>query len=398
MRAEMGRAARLGAELFVLDAGWWTGADLRTAYDYSAGLGTWAVDSRRFPSGLRALSDYAHSLGLKFGIWVEPERVALSTVGQPGLAEEAWLATADGHYDSAVPQDEAVAAQVCLADPEARQWVLDRLVELIDGVHPDYLKWDNNFWTNCNRAGHGHGPADGNYAHVNALYGVLATLRERYPDLLIENVSGGGRRLDLGMMRYTDVGWMDDHTAPSSTVRHNLEGLSAVFPPWYLLSFVTNDDPEPVHGGLDLHLYARSRMPGALGLAFRTDILSDAEAATLGQAIAHYKAVRDTLTAASAVLLTDQASASAEGGPPWDVVEEVGDTGEAAVFAFQNDPFSEAVTVRLKGLQPAVMYHVRTGEGELIASATGASLMSDGVTVEPSAGSASQLLTLTREP
>jgi alpha-galactosidase len=393
-RAEMARAARLGVELFVLDAGWWAGADLRTAYDYTGGLGTWLPDSRRFPSGLGALSDHAHGLGLKFGIWVEPERVALSTVGRPGLAEEAWLATADGRYDPQVPQSEAVGAQVCLADPAARAWVLDRLVQVIDTARPDYLKWDNNAWINCNRAGHEHGPADGNYAHVHNLYAVLAALRERYPDLLIENVSGGGRRLDLGMVRYTDVGWMDDHTAPSALVRHNLEGLTAVFPPWYLLSFVTNDDPEPVHGGPDLHLYALSRMPGALGLAFRTDILSETEAATLAQAIGRYKATRAALDGASAALLTEQASA--DGGPPWDVVEELGATGDAAVFAFQNDPSSDEVTVRLTGLDPAATYEVHSVDGELIASATGARLMSEGLTVGPSAGSASQLLTFTR--
>jgi alpha-galactosidase len=315
-------------------------------------------------------------------------------VGRPGLAEESWLATADGRYDPNLAQSEAISAQVCFADPAARAWVLDRLVELIDTAHPDYLKWDNNSWINCNRAGHEHGPADGNYAHVHGLYAVLAALRERYPDLLIENVSGGGRRLDLGMMRYTDAGWMDDHTAPSALVRHNLEGLAAVFPPWYLLSFVTNDDPEPVHGGTDLHLYARSRMPGVLGLAFRTDILSEAEAAALSQAIGRYKATRATLGGATAALLTDQATP--EGGPPWDVVEELGARGDVAVFAFRNDPFSEQVTVRLTGLDATATYEVLSADDERIAAASGASLMSEGVTVSPSAGSASQLLTFTK--
>jgi len=77
---------------------------------------------------------------------------------------------------------------------------------------------------------HNHQP-DGNFGHVNALYGLLSALRDRYPDLLIENVSGGGNRLDIGMLRYTDVAWMDDRTAPSVHVRHNIEGLTAVFPP-----------------------------------------------------------------------------------------------------------------------------------------------------------------------
>jgi molecular chaperone DnaJ len=121
------------------------------------------------------------------------------------------------------------AAQLCLGDPRVRQWLLDRLVQLINEVQPSYLKWDNNFWVNCNRSGHGHGTHDGNFAHVNGLYQLLEEIRERYPDLLIENVSGGGNRLDFGMVQRSDTGWMDDRTAPSVVVRHNLEGLGDIF-------------------------------------------------------------------------------------------------------------------------------------------------------------------------
>ena len=145
-------------------------------------------------------------------------------------------------------------AQICLARAAGRQWVLDQLVALIERVHPDYLKWDNNFWINCNRSGHGHGTADGNMAHVQGLYGILDELRRRYPDLLIENVSGGGARIDFGMLAYTDTAWMDDRTSPSSHVRHNLEGLTFAFPPAYLLSFLIDADGEPIAGAEDLPL------------------------------------------------------------------------------------------------------------------------------------------------
>jgi len=100
-------------------------------------------------------------------------------------------------------------------------------------VGPDYLKWDNNYWISCDRSSHGHGDADGNLARGKGLYGILAALRARYPDLSIEDCASGGNRLDLGMVQY-----MDDTSGPSTRVRHNLEGLNAVFPPAYLLSFV----------------------------------------------------------------------------------------------------------------------------------------------------------------
>ena len=96
-------------------------------------------------------------------------------------------------------------------------------------------------------------------AHVQALYGILDELRQRYPDLLIENVSGGGARLDFGMMAYTDTAWMDDRTSPASHVRHNIEGLTFAFPPAYLLSFLIDADGEPIAGAADLPLLVRSR-------------------------------------------------------------------------------------------------------------------------------------------
>jgi alpha-galactosidase len=253
LKAEMSRVAALGTELFVVDAGWYVGTGVAGPFDFEAGLGTWQVDTARFPNGLNALTDYAHSLGMKFGLWVEPERVSLATVGVPSLAQETWLATSSGAYGS------ATAALICLGGSAGRQWMQSQLTRLIDAVQPDYLKWDNNQWVNCNRDGHDHGQADGNFAQVNGLYQVLASLRARYPNLLIENVSNGGNRLDLGMMRYTDVAWMDDRTAPSSHVRHNIQGLSTIFPPAYLLSFVTDAEAEPLHNAVDLPLYFRSR-------------------------------------------------------------------------------------------------------------------------------------------
>jgi hypothetical protein len=198
---------------------------------------------------------------MKFGIWVEPERVALSLVGDRRV-QESWLATSGGNYGA------NRAAQLCFASTAVRRWVLDRLIALINSVQPDYLKWDNNMWINCDRPGHGHGATDGNFAHVKGLYDVLSALRAAYPDLVMENVSGGGNRLDLGMLQFSDVAWMSDHTGPSVHVRHNLEGLSAVFPPAYLLSFVIDQGEEPLHRPADISLYFRSRMQGALGLSF----------------------------------------------------------------------------------------------------------------------------------
>jgi len=386
MRAEMDGAAALGAELFVIDAGWYTGAGASDPFDFETGLGSWEVDPIRFPNGLKPLSDYAHALGMKFGIWVEPERVNLSTIGAPGV-DESSLATSGGSYGS------EHAAQICLAGAAGRQWVLDHLTTFIDAVQPDYLKWDNNLWINCDREGHGHGSADGNFAHVTGLYDVLAALRTRYPNLVIENVSAGGNRLDFGMLRYSDVGWMDDRTAPSVHVRHNLEGLGVAFPPAYLLSFVTNHAGEPIEDAPDLSLYVRSRMAGALGLCFLTSDLSDEGRGQMAREIDIYKGLRSALSVAAGALLTAQAAIA--DGPDWDVLQATApSTGASVVYAYQFVDGPTTVNVKPTGLQPATTYSVESVDAGTLGTATGADLMTNGIDLVPSPVTAAHILKL----
>jgi alpha-galactosidase len=385
MMAEMDSAANLGVELFVLDAGWY-----KTGTDFATGLGDWEADPDRFPSGLSALSDHAHELGMKFGLWVEPERVDLQTVGRPGLARERWLATQSGRYDPSVPNSGATVAQLCLGSTAAREWILGQLTSLIDAARPDYLKWDNNFWINCNRSGHDHGPEDGNFTHVSQLRQLLATLRERYPDLMIENCSQGGNRLEPSMLASSDTAWMADTTSSSTHVRHNLEGLSALMPPAILLSFVSGnewaDDPEYD----DLSTAFRSRMLGILGGTWRHEELDDGSREGMRQEIALYKALRDDLADASARLLTAQVQDEPTGG--WDAVQAISTSGRSVLFAFENPGAGETTTIFPEGLGPDVTYDVISKDTGTIGRAQGDELMSSGVTLFSAPGTRAHIL------
>ena len=131
MTGEMDRVATLGAELFVVDAGWYVGAGASGLFDFESGLGNYEPDPDRFPHGLRPLTDHAHGLGLKLGIWVEPERVNLSTIGAPG-ADESWLATIGGSYGS------DRVGQLCLASDAATAMGL-RSADVVDRRRPARL-------------------------------------------------------------------------------------------------------------------------------------------------------------------------------------------------------------------------------------------------------------------
>ena len=388
--AEMAYAASVGVELFVVDAGWWMGAGELGDQDFTTGLGSWTVDPNRFPAQLVGMADQAHALGMKFGLWVEPERVALGIIGKPGLADERWLAMSGGSYGL-----DGQSAQLCLASAAARKWVLSELVGLIDQAQPDYIKWDNNFWINCDRGGHGHGTGDGNYSHVMGLYTVLDEIRQRYPDLLIENVSGGGNRLDYGMAAYTDVGWMDDLSAPSEHVRHNIEGLSLAFPPAYLLSFVIDGGDETITGG-DLPFIARSRMPAALGVTYRYSDLDPDTTLALATQIAQYKTFRDTVARSAGLLLTTQVPVEEDG---WDVIQEVtDDRRNALVFGFKSDAEAGSIVVHLHSLAPDAVYDVRSLDNGELGTATGSEIMRDGVQLNHSGdGSRAHLLLLSAQ-
>jgi len=195
------------------------------------------------------------------------------------------------------------------------------------------------------------------------------------------------------MLRFTDVGWMDDRSGPSVHVRHNLEGLTTFFPPAYLLSFALSDEGEPLADAPDLSLYLRSRMPGILGLTYRASDLTESDQIGLAREIAVYKTIREVQRDASAMLLTAQAAP--DGGPPWDVIEELSAaTGEAVIFAFQQDGGTRSVAVQPRGLTPGAVYTVATADGEILGSAPAEELVREGITIDESPESAARILVL----
>jgi alpha-galactosidase len=294
-----------------------------------------------------------------------------------------------------VPNDRARIGMLDFGNPEAREWVLEKLSRLIAETGADHIKWDNNAWVNNTRALAGAGPNDGNFRHVTGLYQVLAALKERFPWLLIENCSGGGNRLDLGMVRYTDAGWMDDRTSPSAHVRHNLQGLTTFLPPAYLLSYLLHDATEPMHDAADMALYARSRMPGVFGLSFPPHSLDERDIEHVRAETDRWKVLRGLQQTASAVLVSPQILGPRSG--PWDGTLLVSpDMGQAVLYAFQNDGEVTGANLRLRGLERTFEYVVRSDREGEIGVFTGADLIDDGLDLFAAESTGAHLLTLTR--
>lgn len=401
MLAEMQVAASLGIEQFVLDAGWWLHINPDDQSDYARNWGNWTIDHERFPNGLGWLGDQARAMGLRFGIWVEPERVDLATVGQGLGPAERYLARSGGRYLPGSPDRDAWSAQVCLADRDARRWATTRLLELIDEARPDYIVWDNNLWVNCDRPGHGHGGGDGNFRHHQALGTMLDEVRARYPDLEIENCATGGNRLSLDLVARSETAWVDDRTEPSTRVRHSFGGMATLYPPAYLLSFaLTTAEGAGEVQTADAHYVLRSRMVGSWGFSLFLSKLDEAQRAEVAGEIAKFKTIRPILLNSTAVVLGQQAPAPGQAWSGWDAIQYLTPgAAEGLLMAYGTHDAAASATVRLKGLRPDVTYSVTSLDAGLLGMARGVDLMGDGITVQGLAGAATgHTLILRAEP
>lgn len=197
------RAAEVGVERLVLDDGWF-----RHRRSDRAGLGDWYIDDGVWPDGLAPLVDLVRGAGMQFGLWFEPEMI--SPDSDLARAHPDWiLAPSQGTGPTARNQQ-----VLDIARPEAWEYLLDRVSTIVSAYDIDYLKWDHNrdLLEAVARRPDGDRPAV--RAQTLALYRLLDELRRRHPGLEIETCSGGGGRVDLGILERTDRVWASDCNDP----------------------------------------------------------------------------------------------------------------------------------------------------------------------------------------
>ncbi len=383
MKREADVAAELGLELFYVDAGWFEGSP--TSGDFSFGLGSWRENRDKFPNGIAALADYVHAKGMKFGLWVEPERIDLKYVGADKEVSFDWLAPGIDP-NAPPPPDMPSSAQICLGNPQAREWMKQMLARLIRDYKLDWLKWDNNIYMWCGVPGH---EGDGNHAHVEGLYEVLDYIRQEFPHVMFENCASGGHRIDYGLLRRTDVQWMHDNTEPGYRVRYYLAGASYPFPPEYLNSWIVGSyfedlgkaESEPAQ----FEAWLRSRMLGGFGISFSIVGWSPQLRARVAELIREYKDVRPLIKRGRMYHLTPQYDLTESNlQPPAepDAVQSYDpETQEGVVFVFQGTNNYGTRAFRLKRLNPQTVYQISTRDGALSATMSGQDLMAQGVPI-----------------
>ncbi len=196
-------AKEIGIELFVLDDGWFGKRD-----DDISGLGDWYVNEKKIHGGLPALVQKIHDLGMKFGIWIEPEMI--SEDSDLYRLHPDWCLKVPGRN----PMTSRGQLNLDVSRKEVRDYVMEQIFQVLDSCHVEYVKWD------VNRAvGNVFSqslPEDRQgevlHRHMLGVYDMMEQLITRYPDLLLETCAGGGGRFDAGMLYYSPQIWCSDNT------------------------------------------------------------------------------------------------------------------------------------------------------------------------------------------
>ncbi|WP_346863731.1 alpha-galactosidase [uncultured Draconibacterium sp.] len=347
----MDDAAEMGIETFVLDDGWFGNKYPRNNDD--AGLGDWQTNTKKLPRGLDYLIDYAHSKGLKFGLWIEPEMVNPESE-LAGNHPEWIVQSAD--RDKITWRNQLL---LDLSNPKVQDFVYNVFDSLLTS-HPgiEYVKWDAN--RHVEQAGSTFLPASEQthfwISYTHGLYSVYERIREKYPDFVIQDCASGGGRLDYGALKYHNEYWTSDNTDPLSRIFIQY-GTTLIYPPVGAASHVSTSPNHQTMRMTPLKFRFDVAMTGRLGMELQPKHIQGDERVFAEEAITNYKQfVRPLVTNGDLFRLK---SPYDEGG--WASQMYVAkDQTSAVLYAFSLEPHLRGIypTIKLNGLDAKKKYQI----------------------------------------
>ena len=337
-------AASCGVEMFVMDDGWFGKRD-----DDNSGLGDWQVNEKKLGCTLGELSARIHGLGMKFGIWYEPE--CISEDSDLYRAHPDWAFTVPGRK----PTKSRNQLVLDFSRQEVRDHIFREMTEVLDHAEVDYLKWDFN--RSISDVYSAALPADrqGEVSHryVLGLYEFLEKLTCRYPDMLIEGCSGGGGRFDAGMLYYTPQIWCSDDTDAIERLKIQY-GTSFGYPVMAMGSHVSACPNHQTGRSVPFETRATVAMAGSFGYELDPAKLSEQEKQQIREQIKRFKEYYDVIHFGDYYRLTDPM----EEGPyaAWEFVKEDGTEALVSVVASRVRTNDQPARVILHGLKEDAMY------------------------------------------
>jgi alpha-galactosidase len=272
-------AASCGVERFVVDDGWF-----HARRNDSAGLGDWWVDTSVWTNGLTPLVDHVRSLGMQFGIWVEPEMV--NPDSDLYRAHPDWTLV-DDRYPVVFGRNQLV---LDLSRDEVVDYLFGHLDALLRDHDIAYVKWDmNRDLVAATSAGR-----PGVHRQTLGVYGLLDRLRGAHPGVEIETCASGGGRVDFGIFERTDRAWTSDSI--DALDRQQMQrGFSLLFPPELMGTHIGSPVAHTTGRSHTLAFRAITAMFGSLGIEWNLLDASDEDRADLAEIITLHKQLRPLL-------------------------------------------------------------------------------------------------------
>ena len=360
------KASELGIEMLVMDDGWFGHRN-----DDSSSLGDWYVNEEKLNGGLKHLVDEVNKLGLKFGIWFEPEMI--SPDSKLYEAHPDWAIQIPGRAGSLCRNQYVLD----LTRKEVRDYAYESVASILRSANIEYVKWDMN--RQLSDIGSYGLPADRQgelyHRYVLAVYEMQERLVTEFPHLLLENCSGGGARFDPGMLYYSPQIWCSDDT--DAVERLKIQESTAMIYPLSTMGAHVSDCPNHTVGRVTpFETRGHVALAGTFGYELDVTKIPEEDRQMIPKQVAMYHKYNDLVRSGDYYRI-----ASYQENHYFDCYEVVSkDKSEALVTFVQviNRPNYKSRRITLKGLDPQKNYCLE-GEDTVYAGDT---LMYAGILIQ----------------
>ncbi len=339
------KAKEAGVELFVLDDGWY---GERNNDDRS--LGDWYPNMKKLPNGIAGLSRKVEKLGLKFGLWIEPEMTNKNS--DLYRAHPDWILSTPERYESMCRSQHILD----YSRTEVVDYIYNLLDKLISESKVSYIKWDMNRYMSEAYSRTAAADMQGTIMHKYMLgvYSLYERLTSKYPEILFESCASGGARFDPGLLYYAPQTWCSDDTDAGERLKIQY-GTTYVYPVRSAGAHVSAVPNHQVGRTIPIDTRANVAFFGAFGYELDLNKLSDEELSQVKRQIVFYKKNRRLFQFGRFYRILSPFEGNETS---WIVVNEDATEAVAGYYQMLNPVNGSWLKVKLIGLNPDRLYNV----------------------------------------
>ena len=362
------KAKEIGAELFVVDDGWFG-----ERHGIDNGLGDWYLNKDKFPEGLDPLIKKVKEMDMMFGIWVEPEMV--NPLSQLYKDHPEWIY----HFETRESDTSRGQYVLNVTKKDVKEFIYNMLDNLLSTYDIDYIKWDANRPISQTAV-----EKDIWYKHIEAVYDIVKELKVKHPNVLFEACASGGGRIDYGVLGIFDDFWTSDNTDAYDRLFIQ-DTYSYIYPIKAMRAWVTDCPNFLSRRVIPMKFRYHSAMMGTLGIGCNILKFNDDEVKLSQELIKEYKEIRNIIQEGDFYRLENTSKNNYK-------IYQYNKGTEGLVFVFlpQSLIGHRGVNIKFRGLNKDSKYLIKVNGEEIIK--TGNYLMNKGLEVRLSGDYASEII------